>query len=316
MNIAILDFDKAVKSSVIGPYDMLSQINDLTATFRPDLKIKQVDVSIVNIDNINRDITYDLIIIPAMHFIYIKEVLEQFSDYNDWFTDQYNRGAEIASMCLGAFILASTGLLNGKPATTHWMGADNFRQMFPDVNLVDERIITDYQRIYTSGGAYSFTSMIVYLVDKIFGHDVAVLISKVFLVNINDISQTSFNILSLQKNHGNDDIERVQAYIEQNFTEELPVADLASLANMTLRTFERNFKKYTGDTPSVYIRKVKIEKAKRLLETETIGVEQVCYEVGYSDFASFRKVFKKIVGIIPSEYKKIYGNIYTTGALA
>jgi transcriptional regulator GlxA family with amidase domain len=121
-------------------------------------------------------------------------------------------------MCLGAFILASTGLLNGKPATTHWMGADNFRQMFPDVNLVDERIITDYQRIYTSGGAYSFTSMIVYLVDKIFGHDVAVLISKVFLVNINDISQTSFNILSLQKNHGNDDIERVQAYIEQNFT--------------------------------------------------------------------------------------------------
>lgn len=310
MKVAVLDYKNVVMSSVAGPYDMFSQINGLMENFCPSLKIEKVQVEIIKSEDLNNEMKYDLVIIPAMDFLKIMEVLENEKKMIEWIKLQYEKGSEVASICLGAFLLASAGLLNEKKATTHWLGADLFRNMFPEVNVVDDKIITDYDRIYTSGGAYSFTTLMIYLIEKHFGHETAVITSKVFMVHIHDTAQTSFNIFNLQKTHNNNSIEKIQQYIEKNFSKGIRIEELADLANMTVRTFIRNFKKATGNTPYEYIQKVKIERAKKLLELMDVGIEQVSFEVGYSDFAAFRKIFKKYVGLTPSKYKKTYGKMF------
>ncbi|MDN5212232.1 helix-turn-helix domain-containing protein [Fulvivirgaceae bacterium BMA12] len=315
MKIAVLDFPHVVKSSVAGPYDILNQTNRIIETFAPELDIENIEVETLPVEDINNEQKFDLIIIPAIQFDRIETVLKSQPALISWLQKQYAADTEIASICLGTFILAATGLLDNKYATTHWMGVNAFRNMFPKVNLVDDKIVTDFQRLYTCGGAYSFTTLMIYLIDKYFGHEVAVIVSKVFLIHLNDLKQSSFHILNLQKSHNNDSIQKVQHFIETNFHSKLNVEDLAKSANMTTRTFIRRFKKSTGSTPYGYLQKIKIEKSKKLLETRDIGIEQVSYEVGYSDFASFRKVFKKNVGLTPSEYKKLYGKTKTPGYL-
>jgi len=312
MKIAILSFEHAVMSSVAGPFDMFNQTNDIVESFRPDIKIPKIEAIILPLDKIDNSKNYDLIIIPAFHFNYAKEVLEKFAPELNWLVEQYNKGTEIASICLGAFLLASTGLIDNNKCTTHWMGAEMFRQMFPKVQLVDDRIITDYNRIYSSGGAYSFTVLIIYLIEKYFGHEVAILISKVFLVHTQVRQQSSFKILDLQKNHHNKTIKKVQEHIETKIEENLSIEDLADFSNMNKRTFMRHFKDATGETPYNYIQKVKVEKAKKMIEMNSMGIEQIGYEVGYSDISSFRKTFKKHAGVIPSEYKKLYHKMVPT----
>lgn len=310
MKIAVLEYENVIKSSVAGPYDMFSQLNGLAKMLLPDSEIEEISVEILSSSGLKNDDKYDLVIVPAMEFSTIFQVLEREQNMINWIKLQYEKGAEIASICLGAFLLAATGLLAKKRATTHWMGAEIFKKMYPETRLVDDKIITDYDRIYTSGGAYSFTTLIIYLIEKYFGHEVAIIVSKVFLIHIHDSVQTPFNILNLQKSHNNDTIESVQRYIESNFSKGIRIEELAKMANMTDRTFMRNFKKATGNSPYEYIQKVKIEKAKKLLELKDIGIEQVSFEVGYNDFAAFRKTFKKYAGLTPSKYKKTYGKMF------
>ena len=311
MKVAILNFNNSVMSSVIGPFDIFNQINSLVDSFRPDLNIPKIEVQILESEDVTPRQTFDLIIIPAMHFNKIEQVLSENQHLKNWLISLYNKGCEIASICLGAFILADFGLLDNTKATTHWLGAPMFRKLYPKVTLVDDKFVTDYNRIYTSGGAYSFTTLMVYLINKYFGSEVAVLISKVFLIHLHDSQQTGFKILDQQKNHSNKTIMEIQDFIENNLESELSIEFLANTAHMSQRTFMRNFKKFTGDSPKTYIQKVRIEKAKRLLEIGDTGIEQICLQVGYNDFASFRKIFKKLVGLNPSEYKKLYTRAFT-----
>ena len=311
MKIAVLNYPQAILSSVAGPFDMFNQLNEIVESFRPDMKTPNVETKILSLDSIDSTVEYDLVIIPAFHFRFADEVLRQFAPHKKWLVAQYENGSEIASICLGAFILASTGLIDNEKCTTHWIGIEQFRRLFPKVKLVDDRIITDNNRIYSSGGAYSFTALIIYLVEKYFGHEVAVLLSKVFLVHTQFLQQSSFKILDLQKNHHNLPIKRVQDYIESHVAENFNTENLAEMAHMNKRTFMRHFKGATGETPFNYIQKVKVEKAKKLLELNSMGVEQVGFEIGYSDIGSFRKAFKKHAGVIPSEYKKMYQRVYS-----
>jgi transcriptional regulator GlxA family with amidase domain len=243
----------------------------------------------------------------------INIVLEREKKLIDWIKWQYHEGAEVASICLGAFILASTGLLNGKCATTHWLGVDYFKIMFPDVKLVEDKIIVDNGNLYTSGGAFSFTSLMIYLIEKYCGHQAAITMSKVFLIHVHDTQQTSYSILSLNERHNDKQIKFVQQYIGENYMNSLNIESLAKIAILGTRTFIRRFKKATGNTPYEYIQRVKVEVAKKMLEKSNEGVEQICMNVGYMDFSAFRKVFKKIVGITPSDYKKRYSHMFLPG---
>ncbi len=311
----------SILSSIVGPFKVLTGANDyLEKTGRkPAFDIHLVGLSgstdLYNglfsvhpdkmIDEVKKT---DLIIIPALE----PRSLPLNLKFIDWIYNQHNRGAEVASLCVGAFLLASTGLVNGRQCTTHWLAAEHFRQQFPDVNLVPEKIITDEQGIYSSGGAYSFINLVLYLVEKYCGRDVAVFLSKVFEIEIERSSQAPFNIFMGQKGHEDEPIKKAQEYMESNVDKKISVDQLAGLFLISRRNFERRFKKATANTPVEYLQRVKIEAAKKSLESGRDNINEVMYAVGYSDSKAFRTTFKKITGLSPFDYRKKYNREMTT----
>lgn len=247
----------------------------------------------------------NLIIIPAIDGE-ITNAIEQNKDFIPWIVDQYKNGAEVASLCLGAFLLASTGLLNGKKCATHWLAANNFRQMFPDVELVTEKIITDEKGIYSSGGAFSYLNLILYLIQKYAGREMAILSAKVFAIEMERENQLSFTIFQGQKEHEDEPIKKAQEFIERNYHEKISVDQLTSMFALSRRNFERRFKKATSNTVVEYIQRVKMEVAKKDLENSRKNINEVMYDVGYSDTKAFRTIFKKVTGLPPIEYRNKY----------
>ena len=247
----------------------------------------------------------DLIIIPAMHGD-LPKAIELNKAFIPWILQQYSKGAELASFCIGSFFLASTGLLKGKQCATHWQLANQFRSMFPDVNLVDDKIMTEADGIYTSGGAYSFLNLLLYLIEKYAGRDVAILVSKAFMIDIDRYSQSPFIIFEGQKAHQDEPVKKAQEFIEKNFEEKITVDQLASMFALGRRSLERRFKKATSNTVTEYIQRVKIEAAKKDLETGRKNINEVMYEVGYNDVKAFRTTFRKVTGLSPVEYKNKY----------
>jgi transcriptional regulator GlxA family with amidase domain len=255
--------------------------------------------------NISAITKTDLIIIPAFNYYY-KKVVEENKLLIDWIEKQYNNGAEVASICTGAFMLASAGLLDGKICSTHWAAEDSFRTMFPKVNLQTEKLITDEKGIYTNGGGYSFLNLMIYLVEKYYDRQTAIYCAKVFQIEIDRQSQSAFTIFTGQKLHGDEMVREAQAYIENKLHEKITVEDLSSLFSVGRRNFDRRFIKATGNTPVEYAQRVKIESAKKAFETSQKTINEVMYEVGYSDVKAFREVFRKITGMSPLEYRSKY----------
>ncbi len=247
----------------------------------------------------------NLIIIPSLNHNYQKAVKGN-QPIIDWIEQQYKNGAEIASICTGAFLLAASGLLNHKTCSTHWAFADSFRTMFPEVNLQTDRLITDESGIYTNGGAYSFLNLVIYLVEKYFDRQTAIFCSKVFQVEMDRQSQSAFIIFTGQKTHGDEMVKQAQAFIESNPHEKISIEDLSSRFAVGRRNFDRRFIKATGNTPVEYAQRVKIEAAKKAFETSRKNINEVMYEVGYSDVKAFREVFRKITGMSPLEYRNRY----------
>ena len=273
------------------------------AGFMSELKLDGGFLSIfpVNIEEIKKT---DLIILPAVP--YSDHLFNDNKELVRWMTMQYKNGAEIASMCSGAFLLASSGLLDGKTCSTHWQVAENFRTMFPEVKLQTDHLITDENGIYTNGGAYSFLNLMIYLVEKYFDRQTAIYCSKFFQIEMDRNSQSEFAIFTGQKRHGDEMVIKAQEYIEANLEEKISIEYLSSKFAVGRRNFDRRFIKATGNTPIEYAQRVKIESAKKALETSRKTINEVMYEVGYSDVKAFREVFRKITGMSPIEYKGKY----------
>lgn len=226
-----------------------------------------------------------------------------------WLVEQYNKGAEIASLCVGAFLLASTGLLNGKKCSTHWGFQSEFREKFPEVNVVEGNIVTEERRIYTSGGANSYWNLLLHLLEKYTNRETAILASKYFAIDIDRNSQAVFSMFKGQKDHHDEEILKAQKYIEDNVHEKITIDELADIAFISRRTFERRFKQATNNSVLEYIHRVKIETAKRSFETSRKNINEVMFDVGYSDTKAFRTMFRKVTGLSPIEYRNKYNKL-------
>ena len=246
-----------------------------------------------------------LVIIPSLARDFTK-AMKGNNQLVDWITRQFREGAEIASMCTGSFMLASAGLLDGRNCSTHWSAGDTFRSLFPNVNLQADKLITDENGIYTNGGGYSFLNLVIYLVEKYYDRQTAIFCSKVFQIEMDRQSQSPFTIFTGQKLHGDDMIKKAQTYIESKIPEKISVEELSSTFAVSRRSFDRRFIKATGNTPAEYSQRVKVESAKKAFETSRKTINEVMYEVGYSDTKAFREVFKKITGLSPMEYRTRY----------
>lgn len=250
----------------------------------------------------------DLIFIPAL-FGDMKSAIEQNREAIPWIVEQYKQGAEVASLCVGAFLLASTGLLDGKQCSTHWAYANEFREMFPKVELKEGSVITEEHHIYSSGGAHSYWNLLLYLVEKYASREMAILASKFFAVDIDRDSQSVFTMFQGQKSHIDNDIKKAQEYIEAHYQDKVTVEELADRFAIGRRSFERRFKKATHNTAVEYLQRVRMEAAKRCFENSRKSISEVMYDVGYSDNKAFRDVFKKITGLTPVEYRNRFSKM-------
>lgn len=305
-------------TNIEGTHQIFSEVNAYLASIQ---KSPLFDVQLVGLDsNISqRNGLYtikpnklihevnktDLIIIPAM-LGDLENAIQLNQDFIPWITKHYMKGAELVSFCVGAFFLAATGLLNGKQCATHWRFANEFRKMFPEAHLVDDKIMTEDRGIYTSGGAYSYTNLLLYLVEKHAGREIAVVISKMFMIDIDRHSQSPFIMFRGQKEHEDHLIIKAQDFIESNFQEKITIDQLANLLALGRRSLERRFKKATSNTVTEYIQRVKMEAAKKELETSRKTINELMYEIGYNDTKAFRATFKKITGLSPIEYRNKY----------
>lgn len=322
-HVSILVPEEAVAASIMDPRYMFTAVNDFLkkAGDEPLFKVELVGLSkqvllnqgtfTVHTDALLQEVKKtDLIFVPAISGD-LTATLAKNQDFIPWIVKQHAQGAEVASLCIGAFLLASTGLLNGRKCSTHWIYANEFRTMFPEINLVDDKIITEEEGLYSSGGANSYWNLLVYLVEKYAGREMAIFASKFFAIEIDRKSQSPFIMFNGQKKHEDEPIRMAQEFIEKNVTERISVEELAVKFAIGRRHFERRFKKATNNTPVEYIQRVKIEAAKKHLENTRKNVNEVMYEVGYSDTKAFRTVFKKITGLSPIDYK----NKYNKGAV-
>jgi len=324
LRIAILDYKDAVSSCVTGPADIWSGLNRMYPLVT-GIPLKE-DIGIDFISTVDGKLTrrpmgttasqmlhpndlFRLIIIPAMRYDKIDEVINREVQLVEWLQQQRHKGADLASICIGAFLLAETGLLNGKKATTNWLFADQFQQRYPSINVQDDKIIVDEGPLCSCGGAFSFTTFMVYLIEKLLGHQEAVMASKILMINTHDDSQLAFSVFRFQHDHPDDSIKKVQTFIETNYQTAIILEKLASDYHMSVRNFIRRFRQATGNSPLEYLQRVRIEAAKKLLENTRESIENVALQCGYEDISFFRKIFRRQVNMTPKEYHLKYGKL-------
>jgi transcriptional regulator GlxA family with amidase domain len=261
-------------------------------TIRPDVLIGDV-------------ITTDLIIIPAT-IGDPTQVVEINKAFIPWILKHRDTGAEVACYCVGAFFLAATGLLDGKKCATHWYSANLFRVLYPRVCLLDDKIITEDAGIYTSGGAFSYLNLLIHLIERYAGREIAIHLAKSYVIDIDRYSQSPFIIFEGQKKHDDGTVKSVQNYIETYFKNKISVEQLATTFAIGRRTLERRFKLATSNTIAEYVQRVKIEAAKKEFEMNAKSLSEVMFNVGYNDIKGFRTIFKRLTGLSPAAYKAKY----------
>lgn len=321
MLVSVFVPEYGVIEAVTPPFRTFHTANEFLTAFgkKPVFEIEYVGLNefvpansgeyTIKTDRLLKDVSKtDLLIIPPTFGDTTKGVQAN-AEAIPYFKKLYENGSSLASLCIGAFLLAETGLLRGKKCSTHWAYINEFRERYPDVEVEDGAIITEHDNIYSSGGANSLWNLILYLVEKFADRETAVMISKYFALDIGRDSQSQFAIFRGQRNHIDADIQKVQDHIEKNYCDKITIDSLANLINTGRRTFERRFKEATNNTPIEYIQRVRIEAAKKFFEASRKNVTEIMFEVGYTDTKAFRDIFKKITGLTPIEYRNKFARV-------
>jgi len=315
--VTILGLESTNASMISGPLDLFMMAGVFWNDIFGEPATPLFDVEIVSLDgnevhclgnvqikahrSIKEVKKTDLILVTSI--APVDQAFDPFYDAIPWLINHYEKGAYIAGLCTGTFILAETGLLDGKVATTHWGYASQFQKRYPKVNLKPERLITEDDNLLCSGASNACLDLSLYLVEKFYGRDITVKLAKSYIQDMDRNSQALYSVFKFQKNHNDEVIKKAQDWIENNFALKLNIEELAAKFAMGRRTFERRFKACTGDSPLLYAQRNRVEAAKALLETSNKTLEEVAYKIGYDDTGFFKKIFKKHVGSSPKAYQ-------------
>jgi transcriptional regulator GlxA family with amidase domain len=244
-----------------------------------------------------------LVLIPAFDTEDMQQTVMLNYPFLPWLTGQYQNGAEIATFCTGAFLLAATGLLNGKIATTHVDACNSFTLAFPAVKLKADKTVTEDDRLYTSGGATSTFHLLLHIVQKHCGKDTAIRAAKFFAIDMDRHQQSYFSTFMPSHNHNDELVASAQQKIEKGYNDAGTIEQIIKDIPASRRNIVRRFKQVTGITPIEYLQQTRIEAAKKLLEQTDKQMTEVIFNSGYNDPKAFRKIFRKAVGMTPSEYR-------------
>ncbi len=329
MKCALLMLDRSPITSITGPMEILSLANSLVD---PDERLSLELVSTtgesvtclgglkLSVHGHYRQIEgVDIIIIGAIgHPAHREGGFDD--DVLQWLKQQHKLGSKIVSICTGAFVLAATGLLDGKQATTHWQCASLFKESYPQVILRSEKMITQQGNLYCSGGASAYQDMSLYLVREFFGEAIAQYCAKAILIDSDRYSQAHYASYQPSRHHNDELVHKVQDWLRDNLDGNLTcgsiegasggmikgfsIVDLAAMVHLSERQFKRRFKQATNESPLVYIQALRVEMAKHLLEATGQGIETVGRAVGYEDVRFFRQLFKRLTSLSPTDYRQ------------
>ncbi len=283
----------------------LFRVRAATATGRPARNL--IPVTITPTCSITDVRKADLIVVPAAGAD-VGEILHKNHALVPWLRRWYRRGTAVAGVCSGVALLAEAGLLDGRPATTHWALSDQFQRRFPKVQWQPERFITESNNVFCSGGVYASIDLSLYLVEKFCGHQIAMETAKSLLLQTPRMWQTAYAGEAPGAMHGDAPIKQIQQWLFENFRDDIHVDALAARIGMSPRNFARRFKTATGETPLSYLHRLRINAAKHLLESEVATIRDVSLAVGYEDVMFFRRLFKRYTSVPPREYRIRFGS--------
>ena len=322
-SVTVLAMQNTMAATVTSPMDVFYQAGVMWNFFNGEVPSPYFDVRLVTSNgqpfrclngvrlvpegSIHDVVSTDLIVVSSI--LDIDKVLTRQAEVVDWLLSMHDRGSHIATICSGAFVLAETGLLDGRTATTHWGFAEQFEKRYPQIELKLERLITDEGTLFCSGGYNAGIDLSLYLVEKYCGHEVALQSSKSMISDIGRTTQAPYCMYQFRKDHNDDQILPIQEWIEKHFDQNFNYDHLARNNGMSRRTMERRFKNATGETPLTYQQSIRVEVAKRLLENESRSFDEITYQVGYEDSSTFRKIFSKQTGLVPTEYRKKFQRV-------
>lgn len=326
--VTILGLYNSLASTIFGPMDIFNQAGrlwnrvakapttpffDVTVASADGQAIRTANNILVQphcgVEAIDRT---DLIVIASA--TYIEEILARHPGLVPWIKRQYDQGAQVASVCTGVFLLAETGLLDGREATLHWGFAPAFRRRYPRVKLAEDRMFIDHGRLYCSAGVNAGLDLSLYLVEKFCGRRAAVQCAKTMILDLGRTAQTPYGSFLFPGDHDDPMVMEVQKWLEQHHTEAVDYDRLARRHRLSRRSLERRFKRAAGVTPLGYLQQLRVENAKRLLEEGGHSFDEITWLVGYEDVSFFRKVFVKLTGLRPREYQQRFAG-YGVAAL-
>lgn len=324
LDVTVVILDATFSSTAVGPMEVFrhagSLWNVLTGS-RPAPRFRVTAASVnghavrcdgpiqIKPDSALEDVRHtDLIFIPTVG-LSIDDVVERNGPVLPWLRRWHKRGASIASVCSGVSLVAATGLLDGKRATTHWALADRLRQKHPQIKWMPELMVTEDSGFYCGGGVHAALDLSLYLVERFCGHEIAMQSAKALLIETPRTWQSGFAIVPLKTEHSDDTVSNAQEWMHQNFQKDFPLQAAARRVGMSLRNFVRRFKQATGDSPLIYLQKLRIAAAKRLLEGHHRTMQEIGDAVGYRDVAFFRQLFRRHTGVSPSAYRRRFGTV-------
>jgi transcriptional regulator GlxA family with amidase domain len=317
-NVHVLGFDGAFSTAITGVLDLLSLAGVTWQRLHgevpdPRFRVRIVTehgglvrcvngVEIQSHHSFANAGTADLILVPTIGGP-IEKILQGNPGVVTWLQQQFERGADIASNCTGAFFLAEAGLLNGRQATTHWGFVESFRERYPLVLLKPEQLITEDGPVLCSGGGMAWFDLTLYLIERYAGHEIALATAKSYVIDMGRGSQKAYSALQGRRYHKDAVILEAQDWLENHFRDAVSLQDLADRVSLSARTFKRRFRQATGDTAITYLQVLRVEAAKQMLETTRLAVEQITRQVGYEDVSSFTRLFRRQTGLSPCAYR-------------
>ncbi len=326
--VTILGLYNSMATTIFGPMDILNQAGRLWNRVSKSPATPFFDVSIASPDGLPIKATNNVLIQPHCGIAdvdqtdlimiasatYIEKILEKSPELVPWIRRQYAQGAQVASICTGVFLLAETGLLDGKSATLHWGFAELFKQKYPRVNLKQDQMFLDQGRLYCSAGVNAGLDLSLYLVEKFCGRQTAVQCAKTMILDMGREIQTPYDCFLFSRDHGDAAVIGISKWIEQHHTQAIDYDRLAGKYGMGRRSLERRFKQATGVTPLGYLQQLRVETAKHLLEEGSRTFNEITYLVGYEDISFFRKIFARLTGLRPKEYQQRFTG-YSAGSI-
>jgi transcriptional regulator GlxA family with amidase domain len=312
--IGLLLYPDCQLSAIYGLTDLFRIANDIARSTSPTnahaIRVshwRQEGRSIVSFYDTNPEAAHSLTHVVTPPSLVVPEQMQKMPELADWMLGLHREGTTLCSVCAGAFVLAETGLLSARPATTHWAFAETLASRFPAVQVNADRMLIDDGDIITAGGILAWTDLGLTLVERLLGPSVMVNTARFLLIDPPGRAQRPYGQFVPKLRHGDAAILGIQHWMQATGAREISVAALANRAGLEERTFLRRFKQATGFRPTEYAQQIRVAKAREALELTRTPVDQIAWHAGYGDSSAFRRIFQRVTGVAPAEYRRRFG---------